>query len=80
MWQYKITNSDLGYRIYRERDWEKQYYDVKWGWNTNKTYAKIFFHRSDAESGLVVIRRKWDRIEETSKEEEKAEKQSWSEL
>lgn len=83
MRQYRIENSDLWFKIFRQKseDWPKFYYDVKWNRNENKTRAKLFFHRDDAASALVVIRRKWDKIEETSNTpEEKVEKQSWSEL
>jgi len=81
MLEYKITNSDLWYRIYKTEDeWEtKYYYDVKWGWSLNKTRAKIFFHREDVMSALVIIKAKWEKIEETSNAP-KPEKQSWSEL
>lgn len=61
MWEYKIENSDLWYKIFRHPKWDdsiKEYYDVRWEWNTNKTYAKIFFHRDDAASALSIIRMK----------------------
>lgn len=80
MWEYYIGNSDLWYKIYRDNWKTKQYYDVKWWRSEKKSRAKIFFHRAEAESALVIIRRKWDTIEETSNIKRKVEKQSWSEL
>ena len=84
MRQYRIENSDLWFKIFRQKSehWPKFYYDVKWNRNENKTRAKLFFHRADAESALVVIRRKWRKeTEETSSTlEEGVEKQSWSEF
>ena len=79
MWEYYIANSDLWYKIYRDNWKTKQYYDVKWWWSEKKSRAKIFFHRAEAESALVIIRRKWDTIEETSNIKRKVEKQSWCE-
>lgn len=73
---YKIQNTDLWYKIFRhpaDDDTVKEYFDVKWEWNKNATWAKIFFHRDDAASALVVIKTKgWKKT--------KNEKQSWSEL
>lgn len=81
MRDYKIENSDLWYKIFRKKSWVKEYYDVKWNWNQNKTRAKLFFHRGDAASALVVIRTKWRKTDTTSNTtEKKSEKQSWSEL
>lgn len=83
-YEYKIENSDLWYKIFRHPKWDdsiKEYYSVYKNWD-KKNYARIFFHRGDAESALTVIRIKWRKaIEETSDTpEEKVEKQSWSEL
>lgn len=82
MRQYKIENSDLWFKIFREREEEKEYYDVNWWWQKKKIYAKIFFHRADAESALVVIRMKKWKTEEASNEVKvvKVEKQSRSEF
>ena len=86
MWNYKIENSDLWYKIFRqkEEDWPKEYYSVRKDWDKSN-YARIFFHRSDAESALVIIRTKWrketEETEETSSTQgEDVEKQSWSEF
>lgn len=81
MRQYKIVNSDLWYKIRREDGERVERLDVKWGWNANRTFAKLFFHRDDAMSALVVVKRKWGKIDTTSNTtEKKSEKQSWSEF
>jgi hypothetical protein len=84
MREYKIENSDLWYKIFRhpkEDEQNKEYYSVSKDWD-KKNYARIFFHRADAESALVIIRTKWKKETEStsSTREEKVEKQSWSEL
>ena len=83
MREYKIENSDLWYKIFRQNeDWQKEYYSVRKDWDKSN-YARLFFHRADAESALVIIRTKWRKegTEETSDTpEEDVEKQSWSEL
>lgn len=85
MREYKIENSDLWYKIFRhpkDDDSIKEYYSVRKDWDKSN-YARLFFHRVDAESALVIIRTKWRKegTEETSDTpEEKVEKQSWSEL
>lgn len=85
MREYKIENSDLWYKIFRhpkDDDSIKEYYSVRKDWDKSN-YARLFFHRADAESALVIIRTKWRKegTEETSDiPEEKVEKQSWSEL
>lgn len=83
MWQYKIVNSDLWFNIRREKEDVEEYYAG--GERTpNKNHAKTFFHMVDAESALVIIRIKWNKAggktKETSKVEERVEKQSWSEF
>ena len=83
MREYKIENSDLWYKIFRhpkDDDSIKEYYSVRKDWDKSN-YARLFFHRVDAESALVIIRTKWRKTEETSDTpEEDVEKQSWSEL
>ena len=88
MREYKIENSDLWYKIFRhpkDDDSIKEYYSVYKNWDKSN-YARLFFHRVDAESALVIIRTKWKKeeteaIEWTSSTQvEKVEKQSWSEL
>lgn len=83
MRQYKIENSDLWYKIFRhpkDDDSIKEYYSVYKNWDKSN-YARIFFHRADAESALVVIRmKKWKTEETSSTQVEKVEKQSWSEF
>lgn len=86
MRDYKIENSDLWYKIFRQKEenWPKEYYSVRKDWDKSN-YARIFFHRADAESALTVLRIKWrketEAIEWTSSTQgEYVEKQSWSEL
>ena len=87
MREYKIENSDLWYKIFRhpkDDDSIREYYSVYRDWDKSN-YARIFFHRVDAESALTIIRIKWRKetkeIEETSSTQvEKVEKQSWSEF
>lgn len=83
MRKYRIQNSDLWFKIFRQKEgWPKFYYDVKWNRNENKTRAKLFFHRADAESALTVLKFKWKKETEGTSDtpEEKVEKQSWSEF
>ena len=85
MREYKIENSDLWYKIFRhpkDDDSIKEYYSVRKDWDKSN-YARLFFHRADAESALVIIRTKWRKewTEETSSTQgEDVEKQSWSEF
>jgi len=87
MRDYKIENSDLWYKIFRhpkDDDSIKEYYSVNKDWDKSN-YARIFFHRADAESALVVIRTKWKKVKEWTEETsstqvENVEKQSWSEF
>lgn len=88
MREYKIENSDLWYKIFRhpkDDDSIKEYYSVRKEWDMNKNYARIFFHRVDAESALTILRIRWKKTEEWTEEisstrEESVEKQSWSEF
>lgn len=85
MREYKIENSDLWYKIFRhpkDDDSIKEYYSIRKDWDKSN-YARLFFHRADAESALVIIRTKWRKewTEETSSTQgEDVEKQSWSEF
>ena len=80
---YKIQNSDLWYKIFRHPMWDestKEYYSVRREWDKDAKYARIFFHKEDAESALVIIRRRWKTESTSSTHEENVEKQSWSEF
>lgn len=61
MWEYKITKSTLWRIVYkkREKDW-LVYVWFLWphGWTLNKTYAKTFYNKEDAVSGLIIQRHK----------------------
>ena len=82
MFDYKIKNTALWYKILKKyEDDSEEYLDVNGEWNKNETWAKLFFHREDAVSALVLVRRLWDlkgRIK--SGPEKKVERQSWSEF
>lgn len=77
---YKITNSDLWYRISREVDWVEQYLDVNGEWNNNKTWAKLFFHRDDAASALALVKHTWRLKMRKTEQKQKVEKQTWGEF
>lgn len=81
--EYKITKSDLGYKVYRQK-WDEDNRIVEWlqkeTYTYNKEYARTFYTLNDAMGALVVARvQKW-KIEDNSEREEKAEIQSWSDL
>lgn len=65
MWEYRIVRCDLWYNIYKKL--EKNGYLSLWflGWDNkrvlHKDAAKIFYHREDAISALVVIKAKDER-------------------
>ncbi len=80
MWDYKITNSDLWYRISREEDDVIQYLDVRGERNNNKTWAKLFFHRDDAVSALVLVKHTWKLKMKKTEQKPKVEKQTWDEF
>ena len=89
--QYRIIKTDVWYSLYKKL--EKNGYISLWflwaenKWVLNKDYAKVFYHREDAESALILIKIK-DRWEEEtpttstrkSESEGRKEKKSWSEL
>lgn len=89
MREYKITKWDLGYLVYRTKT-ENDLQTVEWlqkdTYTLNKNFARTFYHLDDAISNLIIARRKWDDIKETSEEisesipERHIEKQLWSEL
>ena len=62
MREYKIVKSDLGWNIYKkyEKDWRLSIWFL--GWDNkrvlNKSYARTFYHREDAVSALVIVKRK----------------------
>ena len=89
--QYRIIKSDLWYNIYKKL--EKNGYMSLWflwpenKWVLNKSHAKTFYHREDAESALILskIKDKWEEETPTtsikkSESEEEGEKKSWQEL
>jgi len=62
MREYRIIRSDLWWNIYRKKQIGRlmmlQYLNWKNLWTPNKSYAKTFYHREDAVSALVIIRKK----------------------
>lgn len=62
MWEYKIIKSDLWWNLYKrkEENWKLSVRFLYWGnkRGLNKTYARIFYHREDAESALVIMRQR----------------------
>lgn len=84
--EYKITKGSLGYHVYRTRTIEG-IEEIEWLQKTtytlNKNHARTFYHISDAESALIIARRRW-LTGTTSNEKEKSElpreKQSWSDF
>ena len=62
MWEYKIYKTDLWWSIYRKKEIWKLFYMqfLNWNnkWTTNKSYARIFYHREQAVSALVIMKAK----------------------
>lgn len=62
MWEYKIIRCDLWWNIYKKL--EKNGYISLWflgsngKWVLNKDAARIFYHREDAVSNLVIMKAK----------------------
>ena len=65
MWEYKIYKTDLGWSIYRKKEIWKLFYMqfLNWhnNWTTNKSYARIFYHREQAVSALVIVKSKYEK-------------------
>ena len=93
--EYKIVTSTLGFNIYRKKQLEWKMFNMEWlganlKWIKDKDFAKTFYHREDAVSALVIIKKKkWELTTEQLEEEkwlsigeqkEKAEKQCWSDF
>lgn len=91
MREYKITRGNLGYHVYRKKE-ENWLMRLEWlqrdSYTLNKSFARTFYHLSDAESALIIAKAKWrnEEIEGTSGDnsesipEVKVEKQSRSEF
>lgn len=64
MREYKIVKCDLWWNIYRRREvWKMinmEFLNGNGKWTTNKSFARIFYHREDAVSALVVMKMKWE--------------------
>lgn len=84
-YEYKIAKTELWFNVYRINEDELDYLGANMKWIKDKTCAKLFYHKEDALSNLVVAKFKWRKeTEETSetqsKSEEISEKKSWSEF
>lgn len=64
---YRIYKTDLGFGIYKKREIEVWEWKTKislrfLGWDDkrvlNKSHAKTFYHREDAEWALIIMRTK----------------------
>lgn len=62
MREYRIVRTDLWWNIYRKKQiWKLfllHYLNWKLGWSVNKWFAKIFYHKEDAVSALMVIKKR----------------------
>lgn len=62
MREYRIFRTDLWWSIYRKKQVGKflflQFLSWKNQWIMNKTYARIFYQRDEAESVLVIMKAK----------------------
>lgn len=84
MREYKITKGNLGYHVFREKDWVKEWLQNN-SCTLDRNHAKTFYHLDSAISALTIFRARWNTIEldslqEKRESEEKLEKTSWSEL
>lgn len=65
MWDYRIIRCDLWWNIYkkREKDWliSVRFLGSQGKRVLNKDMAKIFYHREDAVSALIVTKAKDER-------------------
>lgn len=85
MREYKITKTELWFNVYRTNEDELYYLGANMKWIKDRACAKIFYHKEDALSGLVLAKFKWrkgteETLETQSKSEEISEKKSWSEF
>ena len=87
--EYKIGKTDLWYNVYRRKEegWLLRVEWLQnWTYTLNRQFAKTFYNINDATSALVIARRKWNDIKETSEgtsesiQEKSIEKQSRSEF
>ena len=84
-YEYKITKTELWYNVYRKDGDILDYLGANMKWIKDRVCAKLFYHKEDALSGLVLAKFKWKKgteetLETQSKSEETSEKKSWSEF
>ncbi len=81
-----IAKSELWYKIYREREDGVKERLQNGTYTLDKSFAKTFYHLSDATSALIIARaKKWEKETHTistrkSESEGIKERKSWSEL
>lgn len=74
MYEYKIAKTELWFNVFREHEWIKDYLGVNMKWIKDKLCAKLFYHKEDALSGLVLAKFKWRKgTEGTSRGQLKSE-------
>ena len=55
--EYRITRCDLWYNIYkRQGNWLIRYLSTDKKWILKKDYARVYFHREEAISDLIIMR------------------------
>ena len=84
MREYKITKSNLGYNVYREKEWRIEWLQ-KNSYTLNRDFARTFYHLDDAISNLTLAKFQWEKIKldsltEKKESEKKSEKTYWGEL
>ena len=85
MREYKIIKTNLWYNVYKKEEENLEWLGVNKKWTKDKTCAKLFYHKEDALSNLVLAKFKWEKgteeiLEIPSKSEGILEKKSWSEF
>ena len=88
MRKYRIFKTDLWYWICRKKIIGKlrfvEYLDGYGAWTDIKDRARTFYTQDSAEDALVIVQRKWNKVDTTSNQTTSSwdtkEKQSWSEL
>ena len=85
MREYKIIKTNLWYNVYKKKEENLERLGVNKKWTKDKNYAKLFYHKEDALSNLVLAKFKWEKgteeiLEIPLKSEGILEKKSWSEF
>lgn len=87
MREYKITEWDLGYHVFRRdsEDLDRIEWLQNTTYTTNRNHSKTFYHLDSAISALVNAKIRWEKtdtdLEENSESiPQKVERQSWDEF